>query len=1107
MVILYLLLTLSQRQQGIIFASDINDLPLSQVFGYLYLPNILAVIYSFIWSWIDLDAKRLEPYYQLSKDGGASAKDSLLLHYPFDFVAAVPLKAMKRGHWPVFFASTAMVLVFWGVTPSQAGIFGTESVTRTSPMPILVSTSYTTFEQQQSGLTSIYAQSVYNIAWLNETPPAFMTRDYVLAPFGPKMPLSSVEHSETWTAPTQSYSVDVECEVAVLNLTDNCYTSSKGCSYDLNGQSVSPVTNATDYAGILAGYSTDAGNANFYLKGSCPPGLNQSFFVTWSKRLNATDINGYVALNTTALYCEPTYYQQQVNATVAPPQMTVLNAVPIGPKTSMPADMLNTGSFEEELSSTQNRFETRGDYPDSRWPDQSQRLFDWSPKFDQFWPDQRIRDFGIAVHRRSPDDYLNQSVLQETYQAAYRLLFVRHMSNILKADLDPGSMRLGERSYTTQSVVAVPAFIYVVEGLLGAVIVSTLVLLYLSVIRPRKLSFNPANIASLMSLVADSSPILAILSDKDRVSEQALHQTLRDTTFRLSRDDQSGSCRLEVAQEMIHPTTRPKDTMEQEHGPVRGVRPLEHRMQTDLMLLTLQVGILTTLVVLKAKIARSNGISLPTSNQFVRQLLENYLPMAFGTFIEPVWVVLNRLMCVLQPFEDLRRGKSTAARSMTIDYTSLPPQLVIWKALRARHILLGAICAMALLANVLAVALQRLLYENLVSIPYSTTFVSLYTPKLDGRSLGVASPSHAYVVSDHFNVALSNLTAGTAMPPWADDELFYMPFKSASDSNDIWLLAPPREHSGRHSILSAGIAEGAPGGLGFSGPPKGRVAFETIWSSGIFNDTEPELSVCQNYFVSGWARANNVSEARWGAPTSDSRNNQFQQNATIHDIQQTWVACRPRIVVGLADVTVDNTGRVITAHPLNGSSTAADPFFEANTDAFLSQVNPLFVWNGNFTWHDDSFSSDITNYLISKQVNSSSFVDPSLPPPLFDEIATALRLFYSKVFAIILGTNMDRILEPAVNATLPGYTIKLETRIFMSEPMFVISESIMALYIVVTILVYVRRPWRILPRLPTTIASVVAYFAASRAVVDLKGTAGMSVEERNEFVQTVCTGP
>ncbi|KAK5008662.1 hypothetical protein LTR16_005459 [Cryomyces antarcticus] len=364
------------------------------------------------------------------------------------------------------------------------------------------------------------------------------------------------------------------------------------------------------------------------------------------------------------------------------------------------------------------------------------------------------------------------------------------------------------------------------------------------------------------------------------------------------------------------------------------------------------------------------------------------------------------------------------------------------------------------------------------------------------------------------------------MPPWADDELFYMPFKSASDSNDIWLrrattrafgatldcvpLLPNKSSPSLFNTdpaspcqLSAGIAEGAPGGLGFSGSPKGRVAFETIWSSGIFNDTEPELSVCQNYFVSGWARANNVSEARWGAPTSDSRNNQFQQNATIHDIQQTWVACRPRIVVGLADVTVDNTGRVITAHPLNGSSTAADPFFEANTDTFLSQVNPLFVWDGNFTWHDDSFSSDITNYLISKQMNSSSFLDPSLPPPSFDEIATALRLFYSKVFAIILGTNMDRILEPAVNATLPRYTIKLETRIFMSEPMFVISESIMALYIVVTILVYVRRPWRILPRLPTTIASVVAYFAASRAVVDLKGTAGMSVEERNEFVQTM----
>jgi hypothetical protein len=93
--ILQLFLLRSQQFGGVIFAQKINDLPLSQTFVFLYLPTVLAVIFSIYWTWIDLEIKRMEPYYQLSKDGGALAKDSLLLHYPFDFLPLVPLKACR----------------------------------------------------------------------------------------------------------------------------------------------------------------------------------------------------------------------------------------------------------------------------------------------------------------------------------------------------------------------------------------------------------------------------------------------------------------------------------------------------------------------------------------------------------------------------------------------------------------------------------------------------------------------------------------------------------------------------------------------------------------------------------------------------------------------------------------------------------------------------------------------------------------------------------------------------------------------------------------------------------------------------------------------------
>lgn len=95
-VILQLLLVKSQKEGGIIIAETLNDIPFGQSFLYRYLPTIVALIYSIFWGWIDLSVKRLEPYHQLSKPGGAWGKDSLLLSYPFDFLPFIPLSALKR---------------------------------------------------------------------------------------------------------------------------------------------------------------------------------------------------------------------------------------------------------------------------------------------------------------------------------------------------------------------------------------------------------------------------------------------------------------------------------------------------------------------------------------------------------------------------------------------------------------------------------------------------------------------------------------------------------------------------------------------------------------------------------------------------------------------------------------------------------------------------------------------------------------------------------------------------------------------------------------------------------------------------------------------------
>lgn len=140
-------------------------------------------------------------------------------------------------HWPVFWASFAVVLVAWGVVPTQAGIFSTKVTTRITETPFHRSTASVPASEQPTKLSFRYAQSVYSIATLNETLTGYMARNYTLAPFRPSLDASA--HGN-WTAETTLYSLDLNCEPATQTITQRgaiVANSTNGCSFNngLNG--------------------------------------------------------------------------------------------------------------------------------------------------------------------------------------------------------------------------------------------------------------------------------------------------------------------------------------------------------------------------------------------------------------------------------------------------------------------------------------------------------------------------------------------------------------------------------------------------------------------------------------------------------------------------------------------------------------------------------------------------------------------------------------------------------------------------------------------------------------------------------------------------------
>ncbi|KAL6906957.1 hypothetical protein GGI43DRAFT_247477 [Trichoderma evansii] len=74
-----------------------------------FAPTLLAVIYGVLWQFTDFEVRRLEAFYQLSKEGGAVAAESLNIDYVTSFNFYRPFKAMWKGHYAVAVSSIATI--------------------------------------------------------------------------------------------------------------------------------------------------------------------------------------------------------------------------------------------------------------------------------------------------------------------------------------------------------------------------------------------------------------------------------------------------------------------------------------------------------------------------------------------------------------------------------------------------------------------------------------------------------------------------------------------------------------------------------------------------------------------------------------------------------------------------------------------------------------------------------------------------------------------------------------------------------------------------------------------------------------------------------------
>lgn len=196
-------------------------------------------------------------------------------------------------------------------------------------------------------------------------------------------------------------------------------------------------------------------------------------------------------------------------------------------------------------------------------------------------------------------------------------------------------------------------------------------------------------------------------------------------------------------------------------------------------------------------------------------MIQDYIPTVIATFIEPVWILINRKLCIIQPLEELRTSRARASRSLTLNYNSLPAQLTIFKAVRAGHRLLALVCGMTLLANLLAVAFSGLFYQEVVPIARSTSVSAPFAAKFQVINGSTGPPVDGILAKstslysgafrggsgeDHFLVSESNYTRNTSLPFWVDSHAMYLPFLKPEDAKSSdsrrYQVLKPRVRSG-----------------------------------------------------------------------------------------------------------------------------------------------------------------------------------------------------------------------------------------------------------------------------------------------------------------------
>ncbi|KAK6345828.1 hypothetical protein TWF730_010171 [Orbilia blumenaviensis] len=1131
-VVIETLYYISNRDDGLLFMKDIDDLPIIKFFAVQYLPTLVAVLYGICWSIVDLDSKRLEPFYDLSKPGGAKS-DALFLEYQYQFALFVPFRALFKRHWGVFLSSTIFLVATLILTPLQSSLLATVEKVSIFETSFNVTSQFLPLNASDSALTPEFLLTDQTITRLNGKLPGFTADGDSFLPFKPSENSfnGNAYTDSNWTVTGTAYSLAVECvRPDFLNVTSAPLPSS-GDPYPLMEYSLYHQFGD----GVKACNITDFLYTKITIEDSISssPRADTEYFVEWD-RPTLKQWCGYKNTTTVAVanyrfFEEDTFGIQAVICELKGVQ-EYKQDITVNATTH---EILERGSARRV-----GKFFSREEIDlipfDAALFDKAAQAVLGSDR--AVFADAKTDLRGTLTKGRPIEALMDFEVLKDAAESAYKYFFSLAIATSPAYLSDAQEKIPGKIVARGQAIVVDRTFATVSDTFLGIVLVLGIILAAYSYQRGSSLKADPDSLSATMSLIANSE-LPSRFKGLDTANTKLLKDGVRDVDVMLG-------CRRTV-------DTSPRASFEEEPT------PLHLRLTVGMSFLLAHLAIIAFLAYLFFE-SRDSGLPVLSDNSFAFNLIWAFIPTLLATILEPIWASINRDISLLQPFYNLIKRNVPAKKSLSLKYQTIPV-LLMARSFMARDFLLSLVSFTTVLVSLLAVTLPGIFLVDLRAVEERLEFKpQVASPVIPGNfwlwDLTRWSGEKADKFLDPFAAARANISDGIALPPWSTREHAFIPVRPTGSSMGDLAFYRAYTLGFRGGMECRPIINGVNGEtVTFHASNKTTTASFSL--PNIYDGKPSELISCGTVFgykppqiTETSPEVYNASFGRWPFPNIANRAELFDQDPVEDSIVVTinsekradspgdiinernrierlcshvkpiaWsqrsfqrsgdeymvngppkeaiLICEPKFTAANFSVEVDMSGN-IRSYKQDGPSLNFNDFLQLPQYEFQVGILQIFERYSFPSRRTKDWAGLLMTILAKNMVDYTNHTELA---KLADETSA---LSYS----IFMAQSMEDFLverDPTANLIISGKGYKYQKRVVMSVPLTITSLVVLGLFCCTLSLVYGFRRRKYLPRQPTSLASMIAYCQESSLLDDVAGTWAMSTSQRQKHLENL----